>query len=408
MAGGYICKKFEWDGGRTDTAAERTAYVLKGCAQALLDTNTGWALDTAKNATLDDYIQASGDKLYQNSAYAGSPCYILFFTSTSGAKLMLGYRYGFVNRADVTGYSSALDVTKCLGGFPGMGLFASVIPPGSASVFSTTAPFIDGDATPIALTSRGTTSTSSTYYTKLNYSFAYSNDINVTFRYFLITNGANIIVLNNSNLDVRNQKLYNGFICGNIFSTNFNSEDTKKAGAFLLGWNAGRIVDSASAEMYEKFIASQNLPSTYLMNLDTSWFTAGYINAYAGYLPQAYRAYQNADGAWVTGVFSTNDSSTFHGITMAAATSQLSATVGTKRWVPVYVYGAATDATVSDHEIVTGGGNTLKGYIDPDLARLVNNNSRYARGTTFDNGNLIYLGGGLAVGWDPSNTVAIF
>lgn len=408
MAGGYICKKFEWDGGRTDTHAERCAFVLKGCAQALLDTNTGWALDTAKNATLDDYTQASGDKLYESNSYVDSPCYILFFTSTSGAKMMLGYRYGYTKR-DGSTYNGAFSADDSVGNWKGYGLFASIIPPGSNDSFGTTSPYRSGDATPVSFTAIMRKTTSSSYYIYNNQSFAFSNDANITFAYFIITDGVNLIVLNKSNIDTRNEPLRGGFVCGRIFSTLFNGQDdAKKAGAFYLTWCACYNSTSDGFPAYEYFINSAQYSTKYGINNDSEYFTSNYRSDNGWLMFNNYRAYQKADGTWENGAFSTNTSGEFRGETIAAASSQLSENVGTKRWVPCYMYGIATPETIAEHEIVAGGGNTLKGYIDPDLARIVNNNSRYARGTTFDNGNLIYLGGGLAVGWDPSNTVAIF
>lgn len=403
MAGGYICKKFEWDGGRTDARAERCAFVLKGCAQALLDTNTGWALDTAKNATLDDYIQASGDKLYESNSYVNSPCYMLFFTSTSGAKLMLGYRYGY-SRGTSTSYHGAISENDTVGKFQAYGLFASIIPPGSSSSFSTSSPFISGDASPIAFTA--TYAAFGSFASYNHYSFAFDNASNVTFRYFFITNGTNLVVLNNSNKDSDNQNKYNGFVCGRIFSTLFNpDDDTKKCGVFYLSRYYGGS-SSSSSNLYESKIYTTSGHEG--INLETSYFGTNYLSSSKFDVVNNYRAYQKADGTWENGMFSTNAGNEFHGETIASNTSQLGENVSTKRWVPCYMYGLATPETIAEHEIVAGCGNTLKGYIDPDLARIVNNNSRYARGTTFDNGNLIYLGGGLAVGWDASNTTSIF
>lgn len=402
MAGGYICRKFEWDGGRTDTHNERCAFVLKGCAQALLDTNTGWALDTAKNATLDDYTQASGDKMYESNSYVDSPCYMLFFTSTSGAKMMLGYRYGF-SRGTSTSYQGALWANSIVGNVLAYGLFASIIPPGSSDSFSTSSPFISGDASLIAFTA--TYALFGSYAAYNHCSFALDNASNVTFRYFFITNGTNLVVLNNSNKDSDNQNLYNGFVCGRIFSTLFNpDDDTKKCGVFYLSRYVGG--SSSSSNYYESKIYTTSGAEG--INLETAYFGTNYLSSSKYDVVNNYRAYQKADGTWENGAFSTNTGTAFHGETIASNTNQLNENVGTKRWVPCYMYGIATPETITEHEIVAGGGNTLKGYIDPDLARIVNNNSRYARGTTFDNGNLIYLGGGLAVGWDPSNTVAIF
>jgi hypothetical protein len=66
----------------------------------------------------------------------------------------------------------------------------------------------------------------------------------------------------------------------------------------------------------------------------------------------------------------------------------------------------ATAATLSEYGVTSE--TCLKGYADPDLIRIVNCNSVYQRGQTFDNGNIVYIGGGVAIGWDASNTTSIF
>lgn len=50
-------------------------------------------------------------------------------------------------------------------------------------------------------------------------------------------------------------------------------------------------------------------------------------------------------------------------------------------------------------------GNCFKGYLDTDLVRAVYYGFPYD--TKFDGGNFIYAGGGIALGWDPENTIGL-
>ena len=50
-------------------------------------------------------------------------------------------------------------------------------------------------------------------------------------------------------------------------------------------------------------------------------------------------------------------------------------------------------------------GNCFKGYLDTDFFRNVYYGFQYD--TLFDGGNFIYAGGGIALGWDPSNTITL-
>lgn len=411
MAGGYKHAKYTWVGGTVgSTDAERCATVLKGCAQALLDTGAGWSLDTSMNATLDDYTSIDGDAYYNTSTYSktASPCYLLFFTSTSGAKLCLGYRYGYITKS--TGYSSygsrnAIPDSSQIGAYT-LGLIASIIPPTSSQTFSKTSPYIPDDATrfcsPAHVTSMSDYSTTSRAF-----SFAASNASYATYEYHLITNGTNLIILNHSNQTAESSSLsypnnYGGCVIGQVISSVTNDGDDYKFGTIPL---ANSATEHGSSD--NNYNCSE-ARIEYGINTEGSYFSGAY--SYSNNMNRA-QSVRKADGSgWLTGPYpnaGTSGSSTLYGPRITAETYNFNTGISARnRWVPIFVYGMATAATLSEYGVTSE--TCLKGYADPDLIRMVNCNSVYQRGQTFDNGNIVYIGGGVAIGWDASNTTSIF
>ena len=68
---------------------------------------------------------------------------------------------------------------------------------------------------------------------------------------------------------------------------------------------------------------------------------------------------------------------------------------------PIIIGHNSTD--METYGVVPGCG--YKGYLNTDFLRIVYRGFSY--GTLLDGGKFIYLGGGLALGWDSSNTVTI-
>lgn len=76
--------------------------------------------------------------------------------------------------------------------------------------------------------------------------------------------------------------------------------------------------------------------------------------------------------------------------------------LGTEPWVSPYMYYSGTG--VSTEGVIAGNG--MKGVLDPDKIRQVQGWSMSQR-QTLDGGNFLYIGGGIAIGWDPGNGAMI-
>lgn len=417
MAGGYKHGKYSFTGADIGTAdAERCATVLKGCAQVLLDLNVGWSLDASLNATLDDYTSAAGDsycKATSSSSYMQSPCYMLFFTSTSGAKLCMGYRYGFYigsSPSATVGTRTALDRSWCAGNIWNYGLFVSIIPPGVNDTFSASSPYRPNSATLFIGTARTKELYNSSGYgpSYRVQSFANHGSTSLTYSYDIISNGLNVIVLNHSNTSGESDR-YGGYICGRLVTSFTNAGDSNGFGTLALADSGYMYAPNKSyqSELYMGYYDAANG-----INVETNYYTNA--NEYSYYYNSGLAPCQSVkkadNSAWITGFFMNAGSSTLstvYGPCIAANTFNLTSSVSAaNRWVPIMMYGYATAGTLDQYGVTSE--TCLKGWVDPDLARIVNNNNTYQRGQTFDNGNLVYIGAGLAIGWDASNTTSIF
>lgn len=417
MAGGYKHGKYSFTGGTIgSTDAERCATVLKGCANVLLGLNVGWSLDTSLNATLDDYTSASGDsycKTTSSSSYMQSPCYMLFFTSTSGAKLCMGYRYGFYmggSPSATYGTRTALSNSWCAGNIWNYGLFVSIIPPGVNDTFSTSSPYRPDSATLFIGTARtGYLYNNSGYGPNYRVqSFANYDSTSLTYSYDIVSNGLNVIVLNRSDAYGESDR-YGGYICGRLVTSFVNDGDSNGFGTLALA-DSGYQYSSGNAYQCEIFMGTNNAANG--INAETNYYTNSgqYSYYYHSGLCPCQSVKKADDSAWITGFFTNagdSSESTIYGPAITASTFQLGSRLSSpNRWVPIMMYGLATAGTLAQYGVTNE--TCLKGWIDPDLIRIVNNNSTYQRGQTFDNGNLVYIGAGLAIGWDPSNTTSIF
>ena len=82
----------------------------------------------------------------------------------------------------------------------------------------------------------------------------------------------------------------------------------------------------------------------------------------------------------------------------------LTSITGGSRWCPIQIMLLSSNP--AERGIIPGDG--FKGYLDTDFIRGVTIGV-YSRGQTFGvDSEFIYLGGGLAIGWDKTNTESLF
>lgn len=298
--------KFSWQGGRTDTAADRTAFVLKGVAQTLIGLGVGWELDTARNATVDNYTVMSG----------ATASYLLYLKNVDGARLMVSYSY-----LGASGFAQSLGAGNNNVG----GLIMSMIPPGEGEFGTNPAAsnFLPAKATRLM---GGCMGAGTSFY-----SLASTNSAGATYSYTLVSDGKRVAVF---------------------------------AGTGGTGLQAYAIGELFSALAHDKNVYGV-LPLTYHVSAEATTDAMYGINQTGLFQDQMYYpmrgciAVMDAEGNWKTASSPSSSDTPFLG----ADTELLSDAVGAARWVPLWL--AVPVTTMGG--IVDGDG--LKGYIDPAFLR---------------------------------------
>ena len=367
MAGGFIMRQTTWNGGLTNTAAERAQMIVKSVANLLIDTGTGWSLDATHNASVDDLMvdNTSNPKVF-----------VLFMKSTHGEKLMLGYSIDYsVSIPAPFGFKvSSSSMARIYG------LFTSMIPAGSASVFGQTwmgEGFIPVDATLVHTASFS----SSTSNMKC---IAVDNTNNAIYRAQVVTDGAIIAFRMYTNLN-HGSWWFVGPVIGTLAHSSMDTLPTSKMAS--IAFFKGAIEGSGDITRNSISDGDNQGSNNYWCHECSYSKTDQYTEI------DIFRAdgehMQSADG---------------HGIFIEFDYKQTSRIVsnssitGFNRWSAYYIGISSTDPTT--HYIVRGDG--MKGYLDTNFLRKVNP-GLYDFGQTFDDGNFVYVGNGVAMGWDGSN-----
>ncbi len=359
MAGGFIMRHAQWQGGQSNTASDRALFIVQTVAQLLIDTNTGWELDASHNATINDTMtdDASSPKVY-----------ILFLKSSSGEKLMVGYSISNSFKMPVPfGFlTSASSGTTIL-----YGLFTSMIPAGSNSEFGS----IGNELLPLDAT--------------LVHSAAFSNATSWA---------TNMAKKNTAGAKYNAQIVTNGSIIA------FRMYTDDKIGSW---WFTGPIVETLAHPALDTLPTAKmlSIPFTYGDKEGEGRYNMYNTNGKRWKYPindSYYDKYNEIDLFRADGEHL--QSAGGQGIFWDGASQQTlpqisnAAVTGFERWVAIYL--CIGSANPIDHYIVKGDG--MKGYFNTNFLRYVDTDS-YTFGQTFDNGNFVYISKGVAMGWDASN-----
>ena len=364
----------------------RSQTLLTMCAQALIDCNVGWQLDTTKSATTTSYTDIpdkSGTKNYPG----------LFFVNTiSGCKLFLAYFGDNVYYYGIKDFGGD-DVTPINGYKNHGGLCASMIPGESSQTFGdpTTTTFIPSHATRIYGTyNRDTANPTGSD----KYAAAYNPTNGWVFWYCMMaTESVVCIYTSHWESGQGGWMACPVYACGKIFGV-ISHPQTEP--------NAKYGVISFRNPPYNNYESWAGIPTRSFSPFDYSfsvpWSNTN-SNGYTG------GSFSRADGSWVNGsqVINGNwcNASYFTSDISLCDTSKTFTLSGSYRW-------ASVGMTVNTYgsQIATLGvtpGNGFKGYLDTALFRVTNTS---APQTLLDNGNFCCPegnGSGWILGWDPSN-----
>lgn len=368
----------------------RSKTILSRCAEAIIDCNCGWELDSTKSTSLTDYTMI-------DSRVTGEPYPALFLTnSDSGCKLFLSY-FGNSASYGIKDFSGTGDDIFCVSNSTNRysaGLCISIIPGDSSNTFGdpSTTSFLPNEATRIVGSINRSNYNASSHET-LAYSptsgYIYSWGLFVTDK--VISLSCTVGTANPATFGVP------VYAVGQVFGTLVHTNDYSKYGVIVFrssGTNSGSGTEGRTSLI--NISTSLYGTSKYFVGRDpqTTTSASSYMNR-----DLCFGVIAKSDGTWING---TDES--IYGVTLFPVNvSQLSGYVfnstnnGKSRWCPYIVRCISSDLYTYGVEEYDGE----KGYLDTDLFRC----GFGVYGQQFDNGNFICLDGdsSFIIGWDPDN-----
>lgn len=399
---GFKFKKIYVTGGDSDfqigdtdaLRRSRSETIISKCAQAIIDCNVGWVMDSTKSSTTTSFVDIP--TIGGNLVYPG----LFLINNNSGCKLFIAY---FAGKTDNTYSIKRYDNGNSLYGYGQknyVGLCASIIPSGSASTFGdpTSDSFIPSDATRII---------SNVFYYEPNSSYFRTYGGNPMSGYIycwgLFVTDSTIAISSNKSTNgvVPDMRVVPAFVTGKIFGVLAHREDkaiNSKYGVVIFRDGVTQSDQNEGESPLYKTVISNIFGQSGAVYLPWSQMDS-YIYDY----PLASIA--KADGTWMNNN-SYSGSSLDQGVVYVADYGQLCGYMhagsgqinGSSRWVPFNV--AALNQQMSDSfGIVQGDG--YKGFLDTDLFRC----ARGLSGQMYAGGMFICLEDYycMLIGWDSTN-----
>lgn len=399
--GGYKLVKFSWAGGRSDSELDRTNFVLTGIVDAIINSGTGWTLDSDWGmTTTSDYKTLKAYTYTYNSTVYGVNI-AKFLKSPTGNRVLIGYasQVGYFHNDDLI---EPATITGDRMSRATNGLYFSMINNVIDNWIEDTTYGIRIPNSALKITSFGV---SSAYYNYV-YSFVYQNSVNKVYTYYvLVKSGVNQMCLFERNSSWNNASLIKAILFGDIIKLNAHSVDNYITACINISNNI--VLEQTTSGLNQE----SEPPYT---DTSTSSTNFGFINQETNYTTPSYNNKNQCQIFDATGKLYFGSKSLSEGkytiIYAICNTNELSTYVclpnitGGSRWTPVEIFiYSSNPATMG---VIEGDG--FKGYLDTDIIRGVTI-GQYSKGQLFGNDNdFIYVGGGIALGWDSNNTESIF
>lgn len=352
--------------------------VLQNICNLIIQCEPHWTHDAEYTATETDFVKIGSGTLIANQEYAH-----FLINTVTGSRLLVCYTLGQVRQLNTSCLCGASSSSR----YYATGLCVSMIPGGSTEKWDisencTTASFIPNTATLIM--GCGNMIDSGGYTSLCRYYNGVQTNTNE--RYVVIVK-EDIIFISLGQKAVTN--IYSSMCVGKIFGQLYNEDDNQyysKYGAFVLSDN----ITSVCAE--------QSVPNT---NYGYLWLNSRDSSSVSGQFPVTYFK-SVINGRPLTYQFPhvIPEATTTNGYVSSGLRTQ-SVTSGKTAFSALLISHSTDDA--GNYGVVPG--NCFKGYLDTDFFRNVYYGFQYD--TLFDGGNFIYAGGGIALGWDPSNTITL-
>ena len=369
--GGWKWGQFVYQYGMKEASEDNSRYALRrskeiiaAFADYLIKSGEGWAFDSEFTKSADDFTTI-GDEFTYNF---GSICQ--FLKHENGTRLCARYcvRFRCIDKTLEMRTSSYTNITNA-------GLSISIIPSGSPNKWDlsnncTTSSFIPTDATRFV----SNATTADNYGDSVVY-HDYNRGGSKTIKYSFGVKGDSVFIAINGLSDESHSSRIDLCFAGKLFGVLSQSEDVgyqSKYGAFM---------SATSSEYYR---------GSDIFNSQSNW-----NGVYSTYFRST------VDTLPPSGIDSNSQSLKCFNSNAAAINSGIIDNIRTGKTL----FGAIGFyiASIDPQTYGVTKGNGMKGYADTDVFRAVY--PQFSYGTLFDGGRFIYLGGGWAIGWDPSNTI---
>lgn len=412
---GFKYKSFSFVGQSTDFPAgttealirQREEFICKNVAQAIIDTNTGWGLDTDRNATITDF--ANVPTIGSTTKFAPG---LFLVNSTSHNKLFICY-CGTANNKGIDLSSDQMVTTyhslHLADGTGLTGLCMSMIPGDSNQSFGANfdSSFIPSSGTRLAADCISYSSANS------NYTLSNNNTSGTTYTYDLFATpycvffrvqgvigyavGRVLGTLAHSTIDTTFQSNY-GVIyfkrCAlEVETTNtliqsltYTIQTSKSDGTTTL------CLGNSPSNAISYTTSGYNLNC---MDMRTGYGSTASSNQSQYTCWAGASSVCKADGSWLGNTSERVVCYYPDNPALCRNTGIVNISDSTRRWVPFICFIKTTDTTV--HGIISGDG--VKGFLDTDLFRYTGG----TQGLLLDNGNFYNINQYLTIGWDPSN-----
>lgn len=370
--GGYIASQFQWVGGRTDSLLDRLNYVLTGIIDALINSNTGWSVDT-------DFIQTSSAYISVPPNTSSNFSIAKFLINQNGMRLVICYSTTSLTLNPLYTCYNSDDTQNAVNN----GISLAVIPPDSGETWSITDPTYV-----IGLPSSAVGWCSLTFAnTWSQTTFVKANQTGVTYSYYWISKGNQLALF--EKCSEWTTTFIRGCVIGEIIGGLAQTADNIPVSHYgMFSLNSDNEGESQSP--------SNGINNNYQFGIGGS----EYLNRVCA---QVFRA----DGTSLRGYKNSNNNVFIYALDIKSLSTKIAnANIATGgRWTPFAVALNSSDPTTGG--VVAGDG--FKGYLNTDFIRYVPCES-YTRGQTLGNNSEFYfIGGGVAIGWDYSNTsVSLF
>lgn len=213
----------------------------------------------------------------------------------------------------------------------------------------------------------------------------HKNTLDTTYQMTIISDGARII------FDSSSSRL-KYFWMGSIFDTLAHpTEDVSrvaKYGILSLNWDLSNYSSFGTLRTGEYVLSGS-------IKVKSDW---------SNYMRPDYHGasvFANAAGEWIYGSYSASSAyrATVYAADALSATACVPITRGKARWLAIGMTSCSENINTTGY-VVPGDG--MKGWLDTDMIRAVCPTGLQTN-YTLDNGNFVYVGNGLMMGWCPTN-----